>query len=392
MPPGAQISAALTPLQASSSPQGSQAVVAASPNLLPIKDMQAEAKAFLEQCYGEQHLQEVLNHRHPDVEEQLQRDGRYSHTYDELAYGARLAWRNSTRCLGRHLWQELDVRDRRDLESEEEMFAAIKEHIEAATNGGQLRSTITVFKPDGRRIWNPQFFRYAGYRQPDGSVLGDPMQLGLTDALLAMGWDPETRTCFDLLPIVIQLPGRQPRWFPLPPELILEVPIRHPHHDWFADLDLRWYALPAVSNMASLFASGDTCAAPAANRTMFNGDVSKWNVVSVSSMAGVLRRIRLRPAHRRMEHGVGQQHGEPVRRRVCVRPEHRKLEHRVRRKHAGHVPGRVKVQSKPRRLERCVCLGHGQHVQQRRCLEPEHRGLDCRARLHRLLRPRPWTY
>ena len=250
MPPGAQISAALTPLQASSSPQGSQAVVAASPNLLPIKDMQAEAKAFLEQCYGEQHLQEVLNHRHPDVEEQLQRDGRYSHTYDELAYGARLAWRNSTRCLGRHLWQELDVRDRRDLESEEEMFAAIKEHIEAATNGGQLRSTITVFKPDGRRIWNPQFFRYAGYRQPDGSVLGDPMQLGLTDALLAMGWDPGARTRFDLLPIVIQLPGRQPRWFPLPPELILEVPIRHPHHDWFADLDLRWYALPAVSNMA----------------------------------------------------------------------------------------------------------------------------------------------
>lgn len=247
MPPGAESNAPVPLVMAGSEVQP---VVASSPSLQPIADRRGEARAFLEQCYGEQNLHDVLQPRLEEVEERLQREGSYSHTYDELAHGARLAWRNSTRCLGRHLWHELDVRDRRELESAEEMFNAILDHIAAATNGGELRSTITVFKPDGRRIWNPQFCRYAGYRQPDGSILGDPMQLELTDTLLAMGWDPGERGRFDLLPIVIQLNGRPPRWFELPHELILEVPIRHPHYSWFAELDLRWYALPAVSNMA----------------------------------------------------------------------------------------------------------------------------------------------
>lgn len=247
MPPGADAEAA-APMSIPGTDV--QPVVATSAALLPIHDVRGEARAFLEQCYGEQNLRDVLEPRLLEVEERLQRDGTYSHTYDELATGARLAWRNSTRCLGRHLWHELDVRDRRELDSEEEMFQAILDHIAAATNGGELRSTITVFRPDGRRIWNPQFCRYAGYRQSDGSILGDPMQLAFTEALLAMGWDPGERGRFDLLPIVIQLPGRTPRWFELPRELILEVPIRHPEYDWFAELDLRWYALPAVSNMA----------------------------------------------------------------------------------------------------------------------------------------------
>ncbi|MCS5691017.1 nitric oxide synthase oxygenase [Cyanobium sp. FGCU-6] len=248
MPPGAAATATGPLLSIAGSDV--QPVVATSPSLQPIHDQLSEARAFLQQSYGEQNLVDVLQPRLAEVEEQLQRQGHYSHTYDELATGARLAWRNATRCLGRHLWHELDVRDRRELESEEEMFEAILDHIAAATNGGELRSTITVFKPDGRRIWNPQFCRYAGYRQSDGSILGDPMQLAFTDALLAMGWEPGERGRFDLLPIVIQRPGRSPRWFELPRELILEVPIRHPEYSWFAELDLRWYALPAVSNMA----------------------------------------------------------------------------------------------------------------------------------------------
>ena len=247
MPPGAESTAA-EPVSIAGTDV--QPVVATSATLQPIDDQRGEARSFLEQCYGEQNLRDVLQPRLVEVEERLQREGTYKHTYDELATGARLAWRNSTRCLGRHLWHELDVRDRRELESEEEMFQAILDHIAAATNGGELRSTITVFKSDGRRIWNPQFCRYAGYRQSDGSILGDSMQLEFTEALLAMGWEPGEQGRFDLLPIVIQLPGRSPRWFELPRELILEVPIRHPQHQWFAELDLRWYALPAVSNMA----------------------------------------------------------------------------------------------------------------------------------------------
>jgi nitric oxide synthase oxygenase domain/subunit len=248
VPPGAGSEATAAPIALPGT--NGQPVLATSASLLPIRDQRGEARAFLEQCYGEQNLRDVLQPRLVEVDERLQREGTYSHTYDELANGARLAWRNSTRCLGRHLWHELDVRDRRDLDSEEEMFDAILDHIAAATNGGELRSTITVFRPDGRRIWNPQFYRYAGYRQPDGSILGDPMQLDLTQALLAMGWDPGVRSRFDLLPIVIQRRDKEPRWFELPRDLIMEVPIQHPLHHWFADLGLRWYALPAVSNMA----------------------------------------------------------------------------------------------------------------------------------------------
>lgn len=31
------------------------------------------------------------------------------------------------------------------------------------------------------RIWNSQLIRYAGYRQPDGSVLGDPANVDITE-------------------------------------------------------------------------------------------------------------------------------------------------------------------------------------------------------------------
>ena len=34
-----------------------------------------------------------------------------------------------------------------------------------------------------------------------------------------------------------------------PPNAILEVDIHHPDHEMFSALNLRWYALPAISNM-----------------------------------------------------------------------------------------------------------------------------------------------
>lgn len=47
------------------------------------------------------------------------------------------------------------------------------------------RSAITVFpqRTDGKhdyRIWNSQLISYAGYRQPDGSTLGDPNYIEFT--------------------------------------------------------------------------------------------------------------------------------------------------------------------------------------------------------------------
>lgn len=50
----------------------------------------------------------------------------------------------------------------------------------------RVSSAITVFpqRTPGRgdfRIWNSQLVRYAGYRQQDGSVRGDPANVEITE-------------------------------------------------------------------------------------------------------------------------------------------------------------------------------------------------------------------
>uniref|UniRef100_A0A8B9VQ18 nitric-oxide synthase (NADPH) n=1 Tax=Anas zonorhyncha TaxID=75864 RepID=A0A8B9VQ18_9AVES len=133
------------------------------------------------------------------------------------------------------------------------MFNYICNHIKYATNKGNLRSAITIFpqRTDSKhdfRIWNAQLIRYAGYKQPDGSILGDPANVELTEICIQQGWKaPHGR--FDILPLLLQANGNDPELFEIPPELVLEVPIRHPKFEWFKELGLKWYGLPAVSNM-----------------------------------------------------------------------------------------------------------------------------------------------
>lgn len=48
------------------------------------------------------------------------------------------------------------------------------------------RSAITIFpqRTDGKhdfRVWNTQLIRYAGYKQPDGQILGDPANVEFTE-------------------------------------------------------------------------------------------------------------------------------------------------------------------------------------------------------------------
>lgn len=51
------------------------------------------------------------------------------------------------------------------------------------------------------------------------------------------------------MPLVVSANGHDPDYFDYPPELILEVPLSHPQFKWFAELNLRWYAVPMVSSM-----------------------------------------------------------------------------------------------------------------------------------------------
>jgi len=138
----------------------------------------------------------------------------------------------------------------RHLQTEEEIFQTLVEHIKFATNNGNLRSTITILNPNFKiKVWNSLMLRYAGYRQPDGSILGDPANLELTDQAFKLGWSKESKTRFDVLPLIIQVGEGEPKWFEIPPEIILEVPISHPRYEWFAEVGLKWFGLPAVSSM-----------------------------------------------------------------------------------------------------------------------------------------------
>ncbi|XP_078393579.1 nitric oxide synthase, inducible-like, partial [Cetorhinus maximus] len=133
------------------------------------------------------------------------------------------------------------------------MFTYICNHIKYSTNKGNIRSAITIFpqRSDGKkdfRLWNSQFIQYAGFTLADGTVLGDGATVEFTEICLQLGWKPK-RSRFTVLPLVLQANGEDPELFEIPPELILEVPIQHPQYESISNLNLKWYAIPAVANM-----------------------------------------------------------------------------------------------------------------------------------------------
>ncbi|WP_079910920.1 nitric oxide synthase oxygenase [Paenibacillus sp. 32352] len=211
-----------------------------------------EAVSFIRLGYAEAGKPpEEAERRIQEITESINQTGTYSHTIDELRFGAKWAWRNNSRCIGRLFWSSLEVFDKRELATEDAIAEALWQHIEYATNGGRIRPAITLFAPETEertiRIWNHQLIRYAGY-ETDRGIIGDPASVAFTKQCQQLGWQGE-RTPFDVLPLVIQINGREPRWYPIPPELILEVPIVHPTIDRFAELGLKWYAVPCISDM-----------------------------------------------------------------------------------------------------------------------------------------------
>ncbi|MEV4315705.1 nitric oxide synthase oxygenase [Actinocrispum sp. NPDC049592] len=192
--------------------------------------------------------------RMAEIRAELASTGTYTHTADELTFGARVAWRNSNRCIGRLYWRSLRVRDRRGTSDAAEIAAESVKHLVEAGGGGRIRPTITVFAPDrpgapGPRIHNEQLIRYAGYRQPDGTVVGDPLNVRITELAQRHGWRGGAGTRFDVLPLVIETARDGIELFDLPPEAVLEVELTHPRYPWFAGLGLRWHAVPVISAM-----------------------------------------------------------------------------------------------------------------------------------------------
>jgi nitric-oxide synthase, bacterial len=189
-----------------------------------------------------------------EIRREISLTGTYQHTVEELEFGARVAWRNSSRCIGRLYWKSLKVRDRRQIDTAAGIAAECADHLRAATNHGRVRPTITVFAPDtparkGPRIWNEQLVRYAGYQQPDGSVLGEPCSTGLTDLARGLGWETDARGRFDVLPLIVSTADEGAQVFGVPADAVTEVHLIHPRFPWFGELGLRWYAVPVICDM-----------------------------------------------------------------------------------------------------------------------------------------------
>jgi nitric-oxide synthase, bacterial len=213
----------------------------------------SEAEQFLVSFHAENPAAGDLAARMRTVRGEVAATGTYSHTKAELAWAAKVAWRHAGRCTGRLGWRTLRLRDRRWASSARDVFAETMKHLAEVSASGRVRSVITVFAPDapyqpGPRIANGQVLRYAAYRQPDGSVLGDPANERLTELAVSLGWQPGDGA-FDILPLVVRDPQGRLHQFGIPPELVLEVPIAHPDFGWFAGLGLRWYAVPLISDM-----------------------------------------------------------------------------------------------------------------------------------------------
>mgnify|MGYP001253799196 CR=1 FL=1 len=227
------------------------------------------AESFIRTCYREWgRTSDEVEQRLYEVRLAIADQGYYEHTPEELQYGAKMAWRNSNRCIGRLFWDSLTVFDARHVETEAEAADALFHHIAFATNGGKIRPAITIFAPKREekpslRIWNHQLIRYAGYETEQG-VVGDPASLQLTKLCQRLGWKG-AGTRFDVLPLVLQMGEGHPQLFEIPADLVLEVPIGHPEYPAFCDLGLRWYAVPIVADMRLEIGGIDYLAAP------FNG-------------------------------------------------------------------------------------------------------------------------
>lgn len=231
-----------------------------------------EARAFLENFHETVGATpEAARRRWKVVRRDLSSHHFYEHSPEELAFGARLAWRNHGRCIGRLLWETLEVVDCRANGTPEAIEERMGAHLDQAFNGGKVRSVISVFPPaqaDRRAAWieSPQITQYACHVKKDGRLLGDRQNVEATRIAKSLGWKPPGRPGrFDLLPYLVRDKHDQRVLIDLPVDRVREVEIVHPTCKAIDALQLRWYAIPLVSNMILTIGGIDYPCAP------FNG-------------------------------------------------------------------------------------------------------------------------
>lgn len=204
-----------------------------------------EAKDFIKTMYTELNYDPSdIKQRLAEVEKEINQTGSYCHTQKELEYGAKMAWRNSNRCIGRFYWNSLTVEDAREIDQEDAFIDKIENHIKNATNGGKIKPYITVFHPDHPpKIYNNQLIRYAGYAD-----CGDPAETEVTRLAEHLGWSGK-HTQFDVLPLIYKLPNGKMKYHEYPKDIVKEINIEHEQFPKLKQLGIKWYAVPIISNM-----------------------------------------------------------------------------------------------------------------------------------------------
>jgi nitric-oxide synthase len=210
------------------------------------------AEEFLHRYHGARPRAGQVQARLAKVRAQIAESGTYQHTRGEVAYGARIALRDSGVYVGGVPWRGLLVRDLRSAMTVSEVATGCVQHLRMAAGKGRVHPTVTVFAADSPRLVNEQLIRYAGYAQ-HGQVVGDRRHVSFTDTVRKMGWRPPTaRSAFDLLPLVVRDEEHGVRLFSLPRDVVREVPLEHPELSWFVDLGLRWHAVGARSQRLAI--------------------------------------------------------------------------------------------------------------------------------------------
>src|SRR5690348_3669645 len=121
----------------------------------------AEAEEFLRLFHAERRGSGPLKRRLREVRAEIAETGTYVHTRHELTFGAQVAWRNASRCIGRLYWRSLLVLDRRGPRTADQIFADLVTHLGIAAGSepaegdsahqvrrrrvGQIRPVISVF-------------------------------------------------------------------------------------------------------------------------------------------------------------------------------------------------------------------------------------------------------
>lgn len=248
---------------------------------LSLGERRDEAFAFLREYAREVGLTEACyRERSRQIGASLRTNGHYDHTSEELTFGARIAWRNHGRCIGRLWWKSLEVVDCRHVVEPGAIAARLFAHMRYAFASGRVRSVLTVFAPviEDRvpaTIESSQALQYAGYFAPGGKVVGDRRNVETTRIALALGWrPPEPHTPFDILPLFIRDATGRRHLFSVPNDLIHEVLIAHPDLPEIAGLGMRWYAVPTVSNMVLTIGGIEYPCAP------FNGHYMATEIAS----------------------------------------------------------------------------------------------------------------